>query len=600
MPSSALSDAVNQANSALRKIADINRQLGLTNVQDATTATLQDQRDFYLDQLSQLMDIKVVQSDHNQVQVFTRAGTQLVGDRAASIIFDAKGSLSAASQWDVDPAKRSVGTLLLDPGAGTPVDMISGDMIGSGKIAALLEMRDHVLIGAQAQLDQIAAAMSSALSDRTTAGTAASFGVAVRVRPRHRIAARPATRSPHLHGHADQHTAHRHAGAGRRSARAAAVRQRHGRTDDKVIGIDFSGGLASALAQINSALGPAGLHVSNPSGTTLRVLDYGAGGKVALNALTATDDDDLAHQWRRRAAVLPRWHQALLGRDRRPGQPEPRALPAASRSNAALLADPSRLVVYADLAADLGCRCDAAELHSRSADQRRAATSRRGRHRHGAAPFSGSLQSYIRQMISQQGEAAANADSLQSGPAGRRQYAAAALCRQVERQHRRGNGQSDEAADRIRRRMRASCRRQRTCWTSCCRWCEAKMNVTGVGVTSSLVVQSLGDMRSTARRPAAPARHRQEVDDLCGPRHRPRARGRPARQARSHHGLRRIPSAQVGVRISVQQTALSQIADLGSTVKSATFSQKFDLDGSGQTVDAAIRDGAARSDPRQR
>ena len=32
-----------------------------------------------------------------------------------------------------------------------------------------------------------------------------------------------------------------------------------------------------------------------------------------------------------------------------------------------------------------------------------------------AAPFSGSLQSYIRQMISQQGEAAATAQSLQQG-----------------------------------------------------------------------------------------------------------------------------------------------------------------------------------------
>src|SRR5256885_1107941 len=122
----ALSDAVNQANSALKNIADINRQLGLSNVEDATTATLQDQRDYYLDQLSQLMDIKVVQTDHNQVQVFTRAGTQLVGDRAASIVFDAKGSLSAASQWDADPAKRSVGTLLLDPGSGAKADMIAG------------------------------------------------------------------------------------------------------------------------------------------------------------------------------------------------------------------------------------------------------------------------------------------------------------------------------------------------------------------------------------------------------------------------------------------------------------------------------------------
>src|ERR1041384_5226366 len=145
----ALSDAVNQANSALRNIAEINRQLGLTNVQDATTATLQDQRDYYLDQLSQLMDIKVVPTDNNQVQVFTRAGTQLVGDRAASIIFDAKGSLTATSQWNADPSKRSVDTLLLDPGSGTPSNMIAGNMIGSGKIAALLDMRDNVLPGAQ-------------------------------------------------------------------------------------------------------------------------------------------------------------------------------------------------------------------------------------------------------------------------------------------------------------------------------------------------------------------------------------------------------------------------------------------------------------------
>ena len=69
-----LSDAVNQANAALRNIAAINQQLGLTNVQDATTATLKDRRDFYIDQLSQLMDIKVVESDHNQVNIFTRAG----------------------------------------------------------------------------------------------------------------------------------------------------------------------------------------------------------------------------------------------------------------------------------------------------------------------------------------------------------------------------------------------------------------------------------------------------------------------------------------------------------------------------------------------
>ena len=42
-------------------------------------------------------------------------------------------------------------------------------------------------------------------------------------------------------------------------------------------------------------------------------------------------------------------------------------------------------------------------------------------------------------------------------------------------------------------------------------------------------------------------------------------------------------STQVGVRISMQQTALSQIRTIGSTVKSATFTQPFEIDSSGQT-----------------
>ena len=54
--------------------------------------------------------------------------------------------------------------------------MIGANMFGSGKIAALIEMRDHVLVDAQAQLDQIASAMSRALSDRTTDGTAVTSG----------------------------------------------------------------------------------------------------------------------------------------------------------------------------------------------------------------------------------------------------------------------------------------------------------------------------------------------------------------------------------------------------------------------------------------
>ena len=59
---------------------------------------------------------------------------------------------------------------------GGDVDLIASNAIRSGEIAAYLEMRDQVLVQAQTQLDEIAAAMARALSDRTVDGTAVTSG----------------------------------------------------------------------------------------------------------------------------------------------------------------------------------------------------------------------------------------------------------------------------------------------------------------------------------------------------------------------------------------------------------------------------------------
>src|ERR1051326_3518703 len=109
------------------------------------------------------------------------------------------------------------------------------------------------------------------------------------------------------------------------------------------------------------------------------------------------------------------------------------------------------------------------------------------------------------------------------------------------------------------------------------------MSVTGVGVTSSLVVQSLGDMRS-------------ELADLQ------RQLGTGLKSTTFAGlgidrglsvGLRSKLAAisgysdaitQVGVRINLQQNALSSIDSIGNTVKSAALTQQFNLDSSGQTA----------------
>jgi flagellar hook-associated protein 1 FlgK len=182
--------------------------------------------------------------------------------------------------------------------------------------------------------------------------------------------------------------------------------------NDRVVGIDFSGGMSSIVAQINSALGPSGLKFSNTSGTTLRMLDDGAGGKVDANALsTTTTTTSLASG----AGALPFFQDG--------SNPYSGAITALGNQtlgfagrisvNAALLADPSKLVSYqAGTAAGDATRPNFIlnQLTGGVLDfspQAGIGTA--------AAPFSGSLQSYMRQMISQQGEQAATADSLNQG-----------------------------------------------------------------------------------------------------------------------------------------------------------------------------------------
>src|SRR3569623_462402 len=168
---SSIKSSVDAANNAMQQIATINNQLLGTTGDDAAAASLRDQRDQYITQLSQLMDIRVLTNDRNQVTVFTNSGVQLVGSEAAKITFDAQGTVTPNTAWNSDPSKSTLGTLTLTFPHGGDIDLIATNSIRSGSIAANLQLRDQTLVQAQAQLDQLAGAMARALSDKTTAGT---------------------------------------------------------------------------------------------------------------------------------------------------------------------------------------------------------------------------------------------------------------------------------------------------------------------------------------------------------------------------------------------------------------------------------------------
>lgn len=408
-----LADAVSKANDAMQHIARINGQLGTSNGTDSTTAALLDQRDGYVNLLTQLLDVRVVVNDHQQINVFTNSGIQLVGTQASTLTFDPQGTMTAEAAWSSDPDVRNVGTVTLLSPTGGDMDLVANNAIRSGQIAALLEMRDQVLVQAQAQIDAIAAAMAQALSDRTTKGSAVTAGAQAGFDLD--IAALSNGNSVNIVYTDNVANKQRKLTLVRVDDSTALPLGDAATADpnDRVIGINFSGGMASIVAQINTALGATGLQFSNPAGTTLRVLDDGAGNKLDLNSASTTVTTSALTG----SVELPFFldaHSPYTGAFSALGS-QRLGLAGRLSVNAALLADPSKLVVYQT--SPLTAAGDATRPNFIYERLNNAALDFAPDSGIGAvpAPFNGSLASFIRQVMSSQGEAAESASNLQTG-----------------------------------------------------------------------------------------------------------------------------------------------------------------------------------------
>ena len=171
-----IATSVSSANADMTQIANLNTQLQGLSPTDPSAATLEDQRDTAINQLAQLMGINVTTGGNNQVTIYTNTGVQLVGAQASTLSFNGPSTLGASNLYSTNPTQNGVGTITLTSPSGATVDMNATNSITSGQIGADLQLRDTTLVQAQNQVDQLAATMSSALSDTTTAGTAVTSG----------------------------------------------------------------------------------------------------------------------------------------------------------------------------------------------------------------------------------------------------------------------------------------------------------------------------------------------------------------------------------------------------------------------------------------
>ena len=276
-----LSDAVSVANTALFDLSAINQKIGAGQ----TGPALLDQRDRAIRSLSEVMDISVTEQANGRISISTKSGFILLeNEQFARLSFDAKPNIGPDNIYSVDPAKRGVGTVTLTDPSGQAIDFIAANGIRGGEIAGLIELRDKTLIQAQAQVDDFAANLSSAFSDRAVTSATVAGGQEIA------LAGLQAGNKINLTyvdtgGVTRKVTIIRVDDASKLPLDNSATPE----TDDSVLGVSFAGGVTGAITALQTGLNGIGPGLTASAvgvapATTLRLVPAAAASVSSLSA----------------------------------------------------------------------------------------------------------------------------------------------------------------------------------------------------------------------------------------------------------------------------------------------------------------------------
>lgn len=410
-----LSTSSQAANAALNQIADINTKLQGLSPTDPSAATLMDQRDQAINSLSKYVDVRVTTDGSNQANIYTTTGVQLVGAGLASqFSFASSGALSATSLYNIDPAKSGVGALTLKLPNGSSIDVVGNNVVSSGQIAADLKLRDETLVQAQNQVDQLAATMSSALSDKTTAGTP--------------VSGPPAGFDIDLSGaqpgnsvnitYTDSTNTQRQITLVNVTDPTALPLPNASNANPMQIGVNFSNGVGAIASAINTAL--SGSHLtfsaapSPATATTLRVTDDNSG-LAKVNSASSSKTVSSLTSGGPQLPLFTDGGQALYTGAITGSGSQMTGLAGRIAVNTQLTADPTRLSIYnTSPVTPTGDTTRSDYLYSQLTSAVFSYSPQTGL---GSAsqPFTGSVSNYLQQFLSVQANASTQATQLQQG-----------------------------------------------------------------------------------------------------------------------------------------------------------------------------------------
>ncbi|MEQ8664762.1 MAG: flagellar hook-associated protein FlgK [Rhodospirillales bacterium] len=159
-----LERTVAEVNDLTGQIAEANDLIIRNQAVNNDVTSLLDQRDLALTKLSELVDITYFPRSDGDLVVFGSDGFSLVDRTANTVTHTAVGSLSSTSTF----AEGDLNGIYV--GDIAPDNEITNEIKG-GKLAGLIQQRDDILPGLQAQIDELASKMKEAVNQVHNRGT---------------------------------------------------------------------------------------------------------------------------------------------------------------------------------------------------------------------------------------------------------------------------------------------------------------------------------------------------------------------------------------------------------------------------------------------
>ncbi|WP_407178851.1 flagellar hook-associated protein FlgK [Bradyrhizobium sp. STM 3562] len=155
-----IASSVQSINSDLKQIADLNKEIKQEAAAGQSTADLEDQRNSALQDLASMMNVNYYTTSSGDLQVYTTSGQPLVDSTAHTLSYTTASNVTAATTY----ASGGFSGITVNG-----VDITA--QITSGKVGALITLRDKTLPAAQSQLDELAQNLISTVNAVSNQGT---------------------------------------------------------------------------------------------------------------------------------------------------------------------------------------------------------------------------------------------------------------------------------------------------------------------------------------------------------------------------------------------------------------------------------------------